>query len=99
MGITRRNRPIIMSDIVCRMGARSLTPALLLAELHNDYPFLAASTLRGMLDTLESQRTICIAGYEKRGRKPVRIYKVRDKPPPPPKQTWITPLFISITPL
>lgn len=97
MGARYKNRQIVMNTIVDLMGSRSVTPTVLLAELHKDYPLMSASTLRGMLSKLESERAICIVGFEKGGEKPVRIYKVRDKPPPRSKQTWITPLFISIT--
>jgi Fe2+ or Zn2+ uptake regulation protein len=99
MYVTRRNRPIIMRAVIARIADRAMTPSAILKEMRSEFPFLGATTLRAMLDSLETEHAITVVGLEKGGNKAVKIYKVRDKPPPPAKQSWITPLFTSITPL
>lgn len=99
MGVTQRNRQQVYNAITKIIGTRKVTRMEILPALQKQFPFVTDNALYQILGTLETDKVLCIAGYEKKGGKPIRIYKVRDKPPPLSKQTWITPLFTSIAPL
>ncbi|MFZ6819822.1 hypothetical protein [Undibacterium sp. Ji22W] len=100
MGVTYRTRQKTYDAITAIIGTGSLTRQQILPELQKEYPNVTENALYQVLGTLTDNKVICIEGYDRTNPKyPQRIYKIRSKPPPPPKQTWITPLFVSITPL
>lgn len=99
MGVTQRNRQQVYNAITMIIGKRALTRMEILPAIQQQFPFVTDNALYQILGTLETDKVLAVAGYERKGGRPIRIYKVRDKPPPISKQTWITPLFTSIAPL
>lgn len=99
MAVTQRNRQQVYNAITTIIGKREVTRMEILPALQKQYPFVTDNALYQILGKLDDAKVLCIAGYLHKGGRPIRIYKVRDKPPPRSKQTWITPLFTSITPL
>lgn len=100
MGVTYQTRQKTYDAITNIIGTGALTRLQILPELQKEYPNVTENALYQVLATLTDNKVLCIAGLDHTNPKyPQRIYKIRGKPPPPPKQNWFTPLFTSITPL
>jgi len=100
MGVTQRTRQQVYNTITNSIGTGSLTRLQILPELQKEYPQVTENALYQVLGTLTDNKVIYIEGYDRtRPKYPQRIYKIRSKPPPPPKQHWFSSLFVSITPL